>query len=133
LFKSSRHSNKLWNTKTNWSRFIESTKNKSKDNTNLVFDISFLALLLIVGLFRRYQFINKKNNWKEKTFLITCSIFCPKKQHKNSKKRESFSKKMNSQLFYLLILRVLQLFWKSPWKISREHWLLFFKIWWNNW
>jgi hypothetical protein len=37
--------------------FIESTKNKSKD-TNLVFDISFLALL-IVGLFRRYQFINK--------------------------------------------------------------------------
>jgi hypothetical protein len=32
---------------------------KTKDNTNILFDISFFALLLIIGLFRRYQFINK--------------------------------------------------------------------------
>jgi hypothetical protein len=58
---------KLHKNKLKW--FIESTKTNQK--TILISSLIFLlALVLIVGLFRRYQFINKtkKNNWKRKPF-----------------------------------------------------------------
>jgi hypothetical protein len=66
--KSSRHSNNYEIAQKQIEVDLLNQQKQIKDNTNLVFDISFLALL-IVGLFRRYQFINKtKKIIERKTF-----------------------------------------------------------------
>jgi hypothetical protein len=78
--------------KTNWSRFIEQKTNQKI----ILISLWYFFLCTDWGLFRRYQFINKTKKIieREKIFQQPTANILPE-ENKNSKKMESFSKKMS--------------------------------------